>query len=129
MTADDFIDAAIERGQADGLATLSADERFVFLIADAEACCDIDGLDALLDRYSPDDLADCAAAFAEVGAADIAAALGQIISTLPNRNQWALGTAECLIKARAGYDCATLRAAVCRRLKKRGTGRTGSVRG
>jgi hypothetical protein len=119
MTADDFIDAAIEHGQAAGLAALGADERFVFLIAEAESCCDIDGLDALLDRYAADDLADCVAAFAEVGATDIAAALGQVVSKLPNRDQWSLGVADTLIKARAGYDYAALRAAVHRRLARR----------
>ena len=79
----------------------------------------------LLERYTPDDLADCAAAFAEVGATDIASALGQVASALPNRNQWAMGTAECLIKARAGYDCAALRSAVNRRLKRRTSGTRG----
>ena len=119
MSADDFIDAAIEHGQRDGLAALDADERFVFLIAEAESCCDIDGLDALLDRYPPDDLADCGTAFAEVGAVDIAAALGAVISVLPSRDEWTLRTADTLIKARVGYDCDALRTAVSRRLRSR----------
>jgi hypothetical protein len=118
MTADKFIEATIERGQAEGLAALDADERFVFLIADAEACCDIDGLDALLDRRTAEELADCAAAFAEVGAADIAAALGQVVAALPQRDAWSLRVAEDLIQSRAGYGNDALRSAVTKRLRR-----------
>ena len=75
---DAFISAAIETGARDGVEALDADQRLVFLISEAEVLCDKDGIDTFLDHYRPRWLADTAAAFAAVGATEIAAALGAI---------------------------------------------------
>jgi hypothetical protein len=119
MTPDEFITAAIERGQVSGAASLDADERLVFLISEAEVCCDMDGIDSLLDKYVSADLVDCVAAFFEVGASDIAKALGRIVEGLPARPEPALGVVDALIKDRVGYDYGAIRTAIARRLAAR----------
>jgi len=112
MTPEEFIKTTIHQGDSSGLATLDPDQRFVFLISEAEAWCDMDGIDTLLDRYSPAELAECASAFAEVGASRIATELGQIVSALPHRDEMTLSNTDALIKDRVGYDFETIRAAV-----------------
>ena len=121
-TADDFINAAIEKGQSGGLSRLDRDERFVYLISEAEVACDMDGVDTLLDRYTSAELAECASAFAEVGASAIAAALMEVVSALPAREEGPLGKADALIKDRVGYDYDAIREAVARRLTTRSSG-------
>jgi hypothetical protein len=116
VTPDEFINAAIDKGQVSGLASLSPDERLVWLISEAEVCCDIDGIDTLLDRYSSAELAECVSAFAEIGATDIAEALRAVVSILPEREETALSKADTLIKDRIGYDYEAIRAAIDRRL-------------
>jgi hypothetical protein len=116
VTADDFINAAIDKGQSGGLASLGPDERLVFLVSEAEIYCDMEGIDSLLDRYSPRDLEECVSAFAEIGAAEVADALRAVVSVLPEREESALSRADTLIKNRAGYDYDAIRAAIGRRL-------------
>ena len=122
MTADELINAAIEKGQPGGLSGLDPDERFVYLISEAEVACDMDGIETLLDRYTAAELAECASAFAEVGASAIAAALGEVVAALPARDEDRLGKADSLIKDRAGYAYDAIRGAVGRRLTTRRTG-------
>lgn len=125
MTADEFINTAIGKGQSGGLPSLDRDERFVFLISEAEAACDINGIDTLLDSYPSAELAECASAFAEVGASAIAAALVDIVSALPAREEDLLSKADSLIKDRVGYDYDAIRDAVGRRLTTRCSGPAG----
>jgi hypothetical protein len=47
---DAFINAAIEAGVRNGVEALDANERLIFLISEAEAHCDEDGIDSFLDR-------------------------------------------------------------------------------
>lgn len=122
MTADEFINAAIDKGQSRGLASLNPDERLVYLISEAEVSCDMDGIDTLLDTYPVADLAECASAFAEIGASEIAAALGRVVSELPSRDEAALSKADSLIKDRVGYDYDTMREAVGHRLTRQCSG-------
>jgi hypothetical protein len=72
MTSDDFIKDAIDRGQRNGLKSLDQTQRLVYLIAEAEADCVINGIDTFLDRYAPDWIAETANAFLAVGASEIA---------------------------------------------------------
>ncbi|HSI34751.1 MAG TPA: hypothetical protein VK986_14280 [Tepidisphaeraceae bacterium] len=119
MTADEFIDAAIDKGQSGGAASLDADQRLVYLIAEAEASCDMDGIDTLLDHYPLADLEECASAFDEIGASEVAAALRKVLAALPAREEALLDKADSLIKDRTGYDYDAIRAAVGRRLARR----------
>jgi hypothetical protein len=113
---DDFINAAIDKGQSVGLTDLNSVERLVYFISEAEASCDIDGIDSLLDEYSAAEIAEGAAAFREIGAIEIADALQIIVAALPDRDETAMSSADTLIKERTGYDYDAIRAAVARRL-------------
>lgn len=72
MASDDFISDAIDLGQRNGVASLNPDQRMVFLIAEAEANCDMNGIDTFLSCYGPDWISEVAAAFDAVGATEIA---------------------------------------------------------
>ncbi len=87
-------------GDGDRLAA----ERALSLIAAAEAACDGEGIDALLDRFGKADLRACADAFAAVGAAAIARSLHRVVARLPDRPEKLLDDVDELIKAREGYD-------------------------
>jgi hypothetical protein len=119
MTADEFINAAIIRGQSAGFAQLDADQRLVFLISEAEVDCDMNGIDTLLDRYSDKEIWEMAAGFAEIGALDIAESLRQIARELPMREETSLRRADTLIKDRAGYDYEAILTAVQHRQSSR----------
>jgi hypothetical protein len=129
---DAFIKTAIEMGEravrealasglpaVRGIGALDADQRLVYLIAEAEALCDMEGIDAFLNYYFPDWMEETAAAFAEVGAAEIAGALRGAIDADTIRDDRLLDRANELITGRAGYDYETIRQAVERRLAKR----------
>jgi hypothetical protein len=129
---DAFIKTAIEMGEravrealasglpaARGIGALDADQRLVYLIAEAEVLCDMEGIDAFLNYYFPDWMEETAAAFAEVGAAEIAGALRGAIDADTMRDDRLLDRANELITGRAGYDYEAIRQAVERRLAKR----------
>jgi hypothetical protein len=120
---DEFINTAIAVGsrasrEGRGIGTLDADQRLVYLIAEAEALCDMEGVDAFLNYYFPQWMEETAAAFAEVGAAEIAIALRAINADTP-RDDTLLDRANRLITDRVGYDYETIRLVVERRLAKR----------
>jgi hypothetical protein len=120
--ADAFIETAIEAGSrtAEGgreIGALDADQRLVYLISEAEVLCDMDGIPAFIDRYYPQWMEEAAAAFAEVGAAEIATGLRAIAADVGNDPL--LDRVNALITSRAGYDYETIRKAVERRLAKR----------
>jgi hypothetical protein len=115
---DAFISTAIEVGSHDGIGALDADQRLVYLISEAEILCDIDGIDNFLDQYFPQWKEETAAAFAEVGAAEIAMGL-RAITADTMRDDPLLDRVNDLIRIRAGYDYETIRMAVEQRLAKR----------
>jgi hypothetical protein len=119
---DAFIKTAIEAGsratlEDRGIGALDADQRLVYLISEAEVLCDMEGIDAFIDRYCPKWMEETAAAFAEVGAAEIAAGLRAIAADVGNDPL--LDRVNELITNRAGYGYETIRKAVERRLAKR----------
>ena len=61
-------------------------------------------------------IAECAAAFREIGATDIAEALQEIVLAAPLRRESSLSRADTLLKNLAGYDYEAIRTAVERRL-------------
>lgn len=87
------MDRILEKGAAGGLEALTGAERHVWLIAEAEAICAVEGMDSFLEQYGPH-LAETALAFERVGATSIAAAL--------RAEDWERATR--LIASRAGYD-------------------------
>ena len=113
-----FIDTAIEVGSRDGIGALDADQRLVYLISEAEVLCDIDGIDNFLDLYFPQWKEETAAAFAEVGAPEIAIGL-RAITAQTMRDDPLLDRVNGLITGRVGYDYESIRQAVERRLAKR----------
>jgi hypothetical protein len=115
---DDFINTAIETGSQNGIGALDADQRLVYLVSEAEVYCDMDGIPAFLGRYSPQWIEETAAAFAELGAAEIASGLREIAASTI-RDDRLLGRINELITSRAGYDYETIRRTVERRLAMR----------
>jgi len=120
MTPEAFIDAAIAAGERDGIAALAPDRRLVYLIAEAECLCDMEGIDAFLTRYAPAWLSEAAAAFEALGAAAIAAELrtGPAAALVGDPR---LDRLNELVRARAGYDSESLRRLVAERLTNRRT--------
>jgi len=119
---DAFINMALEAGSRAlrdrrGIGALDADQRLVYLISEAEVLCDMEGIDSFLDRYFPQWMEETAAAFAEVGAAEIAVAL-RAIDADTIRDDTLLDRANDLITSRTGYGYVAIRQAVERRLAK-----------
>lgn len=115
---DAFINTAIEVGFREGIGALDTDQRLVYLISQAEVVCDIDGIDNFLELYFPQWKEETAAAFAEVGAAEIAVGL-RAITAETMRDDPLLDRVNNLICTRAGYDYETIRSAVEQRLATR----------
>jgi len=114
---DAFINTAIEVGSRDGIDALDPDQRLIYLISEAEVLCDMEGIDSFLDRYFPKWIEETAAAFAEVGAAEIAVGL-RAITADTTRDHPLLDRVNDLITDRAGYDYETIRRAVEQRIAK-----------
>jgi hypothetical protein len=115
---DAFINTAIEVGSRDGIGALDADQRLVYLISEAEVYCDMEGIDAFLGRCFPQWMEETAAAFAEVGGAEIAMGLRAIAANTAGDDSL-FGRVNELITSRAGYNYETIRKAVERRLATR----------
>jgi hypothetical protein len=126
MDTDEFISTAIDTGSDKGIEALDVNQRLVYLVSEAEVYCDKDGIPSFLDRYFPQ-LEEAAAAFAAIGAAEIAAGLRTIAASTKQQdlqfldydNDQLLSHVNKLITDRAGYDYETIRRAVERRLAMR----------
>jgi hypothetical protein len=117
MTADDFITDAIDRGQTDGIESLDANQRMVFLIAEAEAGCDMNGIDTFLGNYGPEWIPETAAAFDAVGASEIAAELRVAPLDSLFTGDTRLDRLNRLITSRIGYNYEAIRRMVEDRLR------------
>ena len=117
MDSDSFIIDAIDRGQRDGVASLDPIQQVVFLIAEAEADCDMNGIDTFLNRYAPVWTSAAAAAFEAVGATEIAAEMHVAPLTALFTGDPRLNRLHELISGRVGYDYEALRRVVEVRLK------------
>ena len=73
MNAESIINQAIARGEEEGMMALAPVEQVVFAVAEAEVYCDMEGVDALLEKYGGDSVMMFAHAFAAIGANEIAA--------------------------------------------------------
>jgi len=104
MKTTEFIEAAVSRGEQLGLHALSGREQVVYAIAEAEAYCDIDGIDSLIHKYGRESMGLFAQAFLEIGASEIAAVLQTIASTSGTPNENTLSNANRLITERSGYS-------------------------
>ena len=118
VNADAFIASAIKLGERDGVAALDADQRLVYLISEAEVHCDMNGIDAFLDRYCPLWMAEAGDAFAAIGATEIAAALKKITPDTPYEDPL-LHRLNDLITKRSGYDYEAISNEIERRLARR----------
>lgn len=111
VDVDVFISAAIDAGTSNGIEALDPAQRLVFLIAEAEALCDIDGIDSFLGRYAPAWITEAAAAFEAIGAGAIAAELRAAPLDAPVGDP-RLDRLNALITGRFGYDSHAIRRAV-----------------
>ena len=111
MTPDAFISESIAAGQDRGVAGLDADQRLVYLIAEAECLCDMEGVDSFLNCYSPEWIPETAAAFEAVGAVEIAAAM-RSVPVDATAGDTLLNRLNELITRRAGYNYDAIRRVV-----------------
>jgi hypothetical protein len=111
MTADEFINVAIAAGQREGVAALDPVQRLIYLIAEAECLCDMEGIDSFLDRYAPEWVSEAAAAFEAVGATEIAAELRTCPTDAPVGDP-RLDLLHELIVGRTGYSYDDIRRVV-----------------
>jgi hypothetical protein len=116
MSPDSFITLAIEAGARDGVASLDADQRLVFLVSEAEILCDMEGIDSFIDRNGPEWLAECAIAFETTGASEIALGLRQIGPDTATDDP-ILERLNTMITGRVGSNDEAIRRAVELRLK------------
>jgi hypothetical protein len=115
MNSDDFINDAIDRGHRNDMVSLDADQRMVFLIAEAEADCDMNGIDSFLSRYAPDWTSETAAAFDAVGAVEIAKEMRIAPTDALFTGDGRLERLNELITGRIGYSYESIRQALERR--------------
>jgi len=87
MDADEFISTAIETGSHNGIGALHADQRLVYLVSEAEVYCDMEGIPSFLDNYFPEWMEETAAAFDEIGGAEIAALVAPAMITKASGEQ------------------------------------------
>ena len=80
----------------------------MWLISQAEALCDLEGIDAFLAWCRGNLLSEAAEAFRDIGAVDISESLNAIRSALPEQPEDLLDRAEALITACSGYDYAAI---------------------
>jgi len=118
MDPDVFIDAALDAGRSNGIDALDADQRLVYLISQAEILSDMEGVDTFLGSYFPRWIEETAAAFADIGAAAIAAGF-RAIAAGGTKDDPLLDRVNELITSRAGYDYESIRKVVERRLATR----------
>lgn len=83
-------------------------EATVFAISEAEVYCDMEGIDALLDRYGTENMDLFAKAFSAIGVSDIAAAFHAIATSAAPVARELLSQANALIAERKGYSFASV---------------------
>jgi hypothetical protein len=117
MIPEEFIAEAIRKGSEQGIAVLDADQRLVFLIAEAEVLCDMEGIDSFLRPYAPNHVQECADSFREVGAVKIAASLDSIAAGQASDQD--LTNLNALIVERADYSFDAIAEVIRHRLMRR----------
>jgi hypothetical protein len=98
-----FIAEAIARGSGEGLPALNGVARMVFLIAEAEVLCDMEGIDTFVDRYGGSGVSELAGAYSAIGANAIASVLQEIANSMPDLPDFLLSRANDQITSRLGY--------------------------
>lgn len=116
VNADVFIDQAISDGQERGLAALGDLARLVYVTSEAETCCDMDGIDAFIDRHGATGLMQLAQAYRAIGAELIAAACRTVLDAMPTPDEHVLDQLNTSVCERVGYDYESLRSLVVREL-------------
>jgi hypothetical protein len=120
MTPNEFIEEAIAAGERNGVATLDFDQRLAFLIAEAEADCQANGIDTFLWRYGQERLLETAEAFAAIGASEIAEVF-RLLASGRTTDETLLAQVNNLITTCTGYDYQAIRRVIERRLASRRT--------
>jgi hypothetical protein len=116
MNVEEFINAALERGEQAGAAALAPLERAVFLLSELEVSCDKDGIDSFLDTYGPSELNEVAEILSAAGASATADGLTKMARALPQRDDALLTRVNDLVTRRTGYDYDSLAKVVVSRI-------------
>jgi len=98
------IDNAVSAGDKDGIESLSKLQSMIYIIAETEIWCDMDGIDTFIDKYGKDGPLKAADAYLAVGASEIATGLGAIASKLPNADEATLDKTNSFITVRYNYN-------------------------
>ncbi len=118
MNAESIINEAIARGESGGLMALTPVEQIVFAVAEAEAYCDMEGVDSLLEKYGRDRPALFANAFSAIGATAIAAAFLALVDAPSSAQEELLARLNELITTRHEYTYDSIRACVEQRMAR-----------
>ena len=104
MNPEKYINDALKRGNYLPLDHLGPKEKIIFLISEAELCCDMDGIDSLFEKYNESFYEDFRKSFSSIGASQI----GQLFDDLKSANHEARETIleelNNLITSRHGYS-------------------------
>ena len=114
MSPGDFINHAIGTGEALGIEALDDIQRMIWLVAEAEAWCDMGTIDTFLDRYAARWLEDTRLAFEAFGATEIAECFALLPSAPDDEAE--LDRLCSLISSRRGYSFESIVREVGRRL-------------
>ena len=116
MNAESIINQAIARGEEEGMMALAPVEQVVFAVAEAEVYCDMEGVDALLEKYGGDSVTMFAHAFAAIGANEIAAGFAALGGAPPSAREELLSRLNGLITKRHEYTYESIQGFVEQRM-------------
>jgi hypothetical protein len=117
MTAGEFIVESIDAGQRNGVAALDERRRWIYLIAEAECLCEMEGIDSFFETYAPAWIRETADAFEAVGASEIAAEFRLALVDAPTGDP-RMNRLNELIRRRAGYDYDAIRRVLEARIRE-----------
>jgi hypothetical protein len=89
-------------------------ETLIFIVSEAEVCCDKDGVDSIVRPHRVPGLEQLAHAYRTIGADVLASACGAVLSAMPSPSDALLDRLNNMVCERLGYDYDSLRRGRCR---------------
>jgi len=104
MKIDKYIEEAVTVGDKNGIESLSELQKNIYIIAEAEISCDMDGIDSFIEKYNKKGVLEASVAYSLIGAIDIAKGLKEIAKALPNPSETVLERTNSFITERYNYS-------------------------